>query len=94
MSEDAREAAHQAYQSAQEALHVARRKLAEAVLDAYANGEPVGRIAERTGRSTTPVRNTLAAHDITHHTASTAPPDSRRFLPSSAHRPPDEVRGL
>lgn len=68
MSEDALEAAHQAYQSAQEALHAARRKLAEAVLDAYANGEPVGRIAERTGQSTTTVWNTLAAHDITHHT--------------------------
>ncbi|MEU3048077.1 MULTISPECIES: hypothetical protein [unclassified Streptomyces] len=48
------------------ALHAARRKLAEAALDA--NGEPVGRIAERTGQSTTTVWNTLAAHDITHHT--------------------------
>ncbi|MEY9997435.1 exonuclease VII small subunit [Streptomyces sp. V4I8] len=49
MSEDALEAAQQAYQSAQEALQTARRKLAEAVLDAYANGEPVGRIAEGCG---------------------------------------------
>ncbi|MFE5699009.1 hypothetical protein ACFQ7B_43005 [Streptomyces erythrochromogenes] len=68
MSEDGLEAAHQAYQAAQEALHAARRKLAEAVLDAYANGEPVGRIAERTSQSTTTVWNTLAAHGITHHT--------------------------
>ncbi|MEJ8632016.1 hypothetical protein [Streptomyces sp. MS2.AVA.5] len=65
MSEDALEAAQRAYQSAREALHTARRKLAEAVLDAYANGEPVGRIAERTGQSTTSVRNTLAVHGIT-----------------------------
>ncbi|MFE0582777.1 hypothetical protein [Streptomyces sp. NPDC058874] len=50
------------------ALHAARRKLAEAALDAYANGEPVGRIAERTGQSTTTVWNTLSAHDTTHHT--------------------------
>ncbi|MEU9298654.1 hypothetical protein [Streptomyces sp. NPDC048266] len=49
MSEDALEAAQRAYQSAQEALHAARRKLAKAVLDAYASSEPVGRIAERTG---------------------------------------------
>ncbi|MFD9622367.1 hypothetical protein ACFWB2_34700 [Streptomyces virginiae] len=62
------EAAHQAYQSAQEALHAARRKLAEAVLGAHADGESVGRIPERTGQSTTTVWNTLAAHGITHHT--------------------------
>lgn len=65
MSEDALEAAHREYQSAQAALHTARRKLTEAVLDAYANGEPVGRIAERTGQSTTSVWNTLAVHGIT-----------------------------
>ncbi|MFI9824375.1 hypothetical protein ACIHFC_28575 [Streptomyces sp. NPDC052013] len=35
------------------------------LLDAYANGEPVGRIAERTGQSTTTVWNTLAVHGIT-----------------------------
>jgi hypothetical protein len=94
MSEDALEAAHQGDQSEQEALHAARRKLAEAVLDANANGEPVGRIAERTGQSTTTVWT--PSPPTTSHTtpASTAPPDSRRFLPSSAHRPPDEVRGL
>jgi hypothetical protein len=65
MSEDALAAAQRAYQSAQEALHAARRKLSEAVLDAYANGEPVGRIAERTGQSTTNIWNTLAVHGIT-----------------------------
>lgn len=68
MSEDALEAAQREYQSAQETLHTARRKLAAAVVDAYASGEPVGRIAERTGQSTTAVWNTLAAHGITHHT--------------------------
>ncbi|MFD3939907.1 hypothetical protein ACFWSF_34185 [Streptomyces sp. NPDC058611] len=68
MSEDALEAAQREYQSAQEALNTARRKLAAAVLDAYANGEPVGRIADRTGQSTTSVWNTLAVHGITHHT--------------------------
>ncbi|MGW2583881.1 hypothetical protein ACWCYZ_21535 [Streptomyces virginiae] len=65
MSEDALEAAQRAYQSAQDALHTARRELSEAVLDAYANGEPVGRIAERTGQSTASVWNTLAVHGIT-----------------------------
>ena len=65
MSEDALEAAQRQYQSAQEALHAARRKLAAAVLDAYAHGEPVGRIAERTGQSTTSVWNSLAVHGIT-----------------------------
>ncbi|MFE5548340.1 hypothetical protein ACFQ71_31575 [Streptomyces sp. NPDC056534] len=65
MSEDALEAAQRAYRSAQEGLHAARRKLAEAVLDAYASGEPVGRIAERTGQSTTNVWNTFAVHGIT-----------------------------
>ncbi|MFF2205194.1 hypothetical protein [Streptomyces sp. NPDC058145] len=59
------EAAQRQYQSAQIALHTARRKLAAAVLDAYANGEPVGRIAERSGQSTTSVWNTLAVHGIT-----------------------------
>jgi hypothetical protein len=65
MSEDVLEAAQREYQSAQEALHAARRKLTAAVLDAYANGERVGRIAERTGQSTTSVWNTLAVHSIT-----------------------------
>ncbi len=59
------EAAQREYQSAQQALHAARRKLTAAVLDAYANGEPVGRIAERTGQSPTSVWNTLAVHGIT-----------------------------
>lgn len=68
MSEDALEAAQQAYQAAQEALHAARRKLNDAILDAYANGEPTGRIAERTGQSTTSIWNTLAVHGITPRT--------------------------
>uniref|UniRef100_UPI003F4952FC hypothetical protein n=1 Tax=Streptomyces sp. CA-141956 TaxID=3240051 RepID=UPI003F4952FC len=65
MSEDALEAAQRAYQLAQDSLHTARRKLSEAVLDSYANGEPVGRIAERTGQSTANIWNTLAVHGFT-----------------------------
>ncbi|MER7578045.1 hypothetical protein [Streptomyces sp. NPDC126514] len=39
------EAAAQALRDAQEALHAARPKLAEATLDAYSGGEPVSRLA-------------------------------------------------
>ncbi|MCX4784592.1 hypothetical protein [Streptomyces sp. NBC_01264] len=59
-SDDSLEAADQTLRQAQEALHAARRNLAAAVLDAYANGETVVRIAERTGRTATEVWNTLA----------------------------------
>ncbi|KPI17724.1 hypothetical protein OV450_8017 [Actinobacteria bacterium OV450] len=62
------EAAAQGLQDAQEALHAARRSLTKATLNAYAGGEPVYRIAERTGRTTTEVWNTLAVHAITRST--------------------------
>ncbi|MFD8394913.1 hypothetical protein ACFV2N_38425 [Streptomyces sp. NPDC059680] len=68
MSDDALEAAHQALLTAQEAVHTARRELANAVLNAYANGEPVIRIAERAGLSITDIWNTLAVHGITRGT--------------------------
>lgn len=62
--EDPLEAAVQALRDAQEALHTARRNLSEATANAYANGESVDRIAERTGRTTIEVWNTLAAMGI------------------------------
>lgn len=62
--EDPLEAAVRALRDAQEALHTARRNLSEATANAYANGEPVNRIAERTGRTTSEVWNTLAALGI------------------------------
>ncbi|MEU2835302.1 hypothetical protein ABZ667_43155 [Streptomyces lavendulae] len=69
---DSLEAAARHLQDAQEALRAARRNLSEATLHAYANGEPVTRIAERTGRTTTEVWNTLAVHGITRGTHPTA----------------------
>lgn len=63
--EDRLEAAHQAFLAAREALHIARRDMAGAVVAAYGNGVPLSRIAERTGQSTTSVWNTLAVHGIT-----------------------------
>lgn len=65
---DPLEAAARDLQDAQEALHAARRNLAKVTLNAYAGGEPVTRIAERTGRTTTEVWNTLAVHNITRGT--------------------------
>jgi methylphosphotriester-DNA--protein-cysteine methyltransferase len=62
------EAAAQALHQAQEALHAARRNLTEAILNAYANGEPVSQIARRTGHTSTDVWNTLAVHGITRST--------------------------
>ncbi|MFI9825565.1 hypothetical protein ACIHFC_34825 [Streptomyces sp. NPDC052013] len=50
------------------ALHGARRKLTEAILHAYANGEAFSRIAKRTGHTSTDVWNTLAVHGITRST--------------------------
>ncbi|MFE9934428.1 hypothetical protein [Streptomyces sp. NPDC005533] len=67
-SDDPLEAAVQALHDAQEALHTARRHLTEATLDAYNRGETVAGIAERTGRTTTEVWNTLNAHGITRNT--------------------------
>ncbi|MFF8868473.1 hypothetical protein ACF08B_41410 [Streptomyces sp. NPDC015139] len=65
MENESLEAAARAVRDAQEALHAARRNLTRAVLAAYADGEPVSRIAERTGRTTTDVWNVLAVHGIT-----------------------------
>ncbi|MGW6413543.1 hypothetical protein ACWF95_42130 [Streptomyces vinaceus] len=65
---DSLEVAARGLRDAQEALHAARRNLAEATLNAYANGENVARIAERTGRTSTEVWNTLAVHGISHAT--------------------------
>ncbi|MCY0932403.1 hypothetical protein OTB20_40920 [Streptomyces sp. H27-H1] len=63
---DSLEVAAQNLRDALEALHTARRNLTQATLTAYANGEPVTRIAERTGRTET--WNTLAVHGITRGT--------------------------
>ncbi|MFE2553645.1 hypothetical protein ACFXGI_34710 [Streptomyces sp. NPDC059355] len=65
---DSLETAAQGLQDAQDALHAARRNLTEATLNAYASGETVARIAERTGRTTTDIWNTLAVHGITRST--------------------------
>ncbi|MFD5514133.1 hypothetical protein ACFWIB_41560 [Streptomyces sp. NPDC127051] len=65
---DSLEAAARGLQDAQDALHAARRNLTEATLDAYASGEPVARIAERTGRTITEVWNSLAVHGVTRGT--------------------------
>ncbi|WP_420082967.1 hypothetical protein ACN6AT_39495 (plasmid) [Streptomyces sp. JL4002] len=67
-SDDSLEAAVQALRDAQEALHTARRNLTQAVLNAYNNGETPARIAERTGRTTTEIWNTLNTHGITRST--------------------------
>ncbi|MFK0239044.1 hypothetical protein [Streptomyces vinaceus] len=65
---DPLEVAARDLQDAQEALYTARRSLADAILMAYANGESVSRIAERTGRTTIEVWNTLAVHGISRGT--------------------------
>lgn len=67
-SDDSPEAAVEALRDAQEALHTARRNLSAAILNAYNSGETASRIAERTGRTTTQVWNTLNAHGITRST--------------------------
>ncbi len=65
MENESLEEAARAVVDAQEALHAARRNLSGAMLAAYADGESVSRIAERTGRSTTDVWNVLAVRGIT-----------------------------
>ncbi|MER6434683.1 hypothetical protein ABT272_45365 [Streptomyces sp900105245] len=59
--EDTLETAVATLQAAQEAVHAARRGLTAAIVDAYRAGEPVARIAERTGKSIVEIRNLLAA---------------------------------
>ncbi|MFE4578551.1 hypothetical protein [Streptomyces chartreusis] len=59
--ENTLETAAAALQAAQEAMHVARRGLTAAIVNAYQAGEPVARIAERTGQDTTSIRNLLTA---------------------------------
>ncbi len=80
MSEDALEAAHQAFRTAQEALQAVPRTVNDTVLDVCTNGEPVSRIAERIGQSTTSIWNALAAHGIPHPNTRTLPPDSTLVL--------------
>ncbi|MFE5828032.1 hypothetical protein ACFQ7B_40705 [Streptomyces erythrochromogenes] len=67
-SDDSLEAAVQALRDAQEALHTARRNLTAAILNAYTSGETPARIADRTGRTTTEIWNTLNANGITRNT--------------------------
>lgn len=62
------EAATAALAAAQEALHVARRSLSAAIVAAYRRGEPVARIAERTGKNVIEIRNLLAATGAAHRT--------------------------
>ncbi|MGW2938498.1 hypothetical protein ACWDA7_43540 [Streptomyces sp. NPDC001156] len=45
-----------ALHAAQEAVHTARRGLTAAIVNAYRAGEPVARIAERTGTSVIEIR--------------------------------------
>ncbi|MGW1046767.1 hypothetical protein [Streptomyces sp. NPDC002547] len=58
--------------AAQEALHAARRDLAAAINTARRAGEPVPRIAQRTGLDAVTVRNILAV------APAQAPPDRPR----------------
>ncbi|MGW3690248.1 hypothetical protein [Streptomyces sp. NPDC005125] len=46
---------------AQEGLYAARRRLTAAVVAAYEEGEPVARIAERTGQTVIDAQNVLTA---------------------------------
>ncbi|MEU5547894.1 hypothetical protein AB0G85_37230 [Streptomyces sioyaensis] len=55
------ETAATALRDAREAVHTARRKLTAAIVSAYRAGEPVARIAQRTGTSVVEIRNLLAA---------------------------------
>ncbi|MCY0932120.1 hypothetical protein OTB20_39310 [Streptomyces sp. H27-H1] len=56
------EAAIRNLHNAQEALHTARQNLTQATLTAYANREPVPRIADRTTR--TDMHSNLSAHTM------------------------------
>lgn len=55
------ETAAQALHDAQEALHTARRNLTAAIVTAYRAGESAERIAGRTGKDITEIKNLLAA---------------------------------
>jgi hypothetical protein len=55
------ETAARALHDAQEAVHAARRNLTAAIVAAYQGGEPAARIAMRTGKDITGIRNLLAA---------------------------------
>ena len=55
------EAAVAALHDAEQTVRAARRNLTAAIAAAYRSGEPVARIAERTGSDVIAVRNTLAA---------------------------------
>lgn len=59
--ENALETAVAAVHEAQEAVHAARRNLTAAIVAAYRSGEPAARIAIRTGKDITDIRNLLAA---------------------------------
>ncbi|MFI1184162.1 hypothetical protein ACH4UT_32095 [Streptomyces sp. NPDC020799] len=59
--ENTLETAAAALREAQEAVHIARRKLTTEIVSAYRAGEPVACIAERTGMSIIEIRNLLAA---------------------------------
>lgn len=59
------ESATAAVRTAQEALYAARRYLNTAISTAYLRGESAARIAERTGKDTTEIRNLLAATQTT-----------------------------
>ncbi|MFF3061462.1 hypothetical protein [Streptomyces sp. NPDC057909] len=61
------EAAVAALHDAEQALRAARRNLTAAIAAAYRSGEPVARIAERTGSDVIAVRNTLAAAGASRH---------------------------
>ncbi|QCX82865.1 hypothetical protein C9F11_46585 (plasmid) [Streptomyces sp. YIM 121038] len=59
------EAAVEALRAAQDAVVVARRNMTAAIVAAYRGGEPVARIAQRTGSDVTEIRNVLSAAQVT-----------------------------
>ncbi|MFD8394915.1 hypothetical protein ACFV2N_38440 [Streptomyces sp. NPDC059680] len=65
--ENTLETAAAALRAAQEAVHTARRGLTTAIVTAYRAGEPVPRIAERTGKTTIEIRNLLTATKTSRH---------------------------
>ncbi|WP_030187339.1 MULTISPECIES: hypothetical protein [Streptomyces] len=66
--DNALEAAAAALAQAQEAVHAARRNLTAAIVFAYQAGEPVARIAERTNKNVTEIRNLLATTQTSRRT--------------------------
>lgn len=63
--ENTLETAAGALRDAQDAVRTARRNLTAAIVAAYRAGESAARIAERTGKSVTEIRNLLAATQTT-----------------------------